>query len=126
MLKTVQPINLQQKLETKCAEIFCHNYTDLTIYCSFCDIKSFALDDFLLHLQNIHYENNPLMNDKIIDVDPEDNLNDCSEKCELVEGDDSFSCHQEECLKILKREIPIITNEDISSPGKDNYNDEVS
>lgn len=66
MLKILPPINLQPLPEIKCAEIFCHNYTDLTISCNFCEIKIFTLEDFIKHLQNIHFENNPLKDGKML------------------------------------------------------------
>lgn len=71
MLKLLTTTSLIHQSKTKCGEIYCHSYLDFTIYCTFCDIKLFAYDDFLLHLQNVHCDNNLLKskllpsNDKI-------------------------------------------------------------
>lgn len=66
MFKVAIPINQRQQSEAKCGEIFCQNFTDLTICCCFCNVKLYALEDFLLHLQNNHFENNTPKAAKII------------------------------------------------------------
>ena len=58
MLKLLTTTSIIHQSKTKCGEIYCHSYLDITIYCTFCDIKLFAYDDFLLHLQNVHFDNN--------------------------------------------------------------------
>lgn len=60
MLKILPPANLGNQAKAKCGEIFCHSSTDFTIYCTFCDMKAFSFEDFLLHVQNVHFENNLL------------------------------------------------------------------
>lgn len=65
MLKILPPANLSQQAKVKCGEIFSHSFTDFTIYCTFCDIKSFKFEDFLLHIQNLHFENNLLKTETI-------------------------------------------------------------
>ncbi|XP_065363178.1 zinc finger protein 729-like [Calliphora vicina] len=58
MLKILPSSNLNQPIKTKCGEIFYDSCTDFTIDCCFCEIKLFSFDDFLLHIKNIHFENN--------------------------------------------------------------------
>ncbi|XP_065365671.1 zinc finger protein 62 homolog [Calliphora vicina] len=60
MLKILPLANLSNQPKAKCGEIFCHSSSDFTIYCTFCDMKAFTFEDFLLHVQNVHFENNIL------------------------------------------------------------------
>lgn len=120
MLRNLPSVNLQELPKTKCAEIFCQNFTNLTIHCSFCEIKLFTLEDFLLHLKNIHFDDNQQKSDNIIqeyfddDTIDLENVKDemCWENLEptddlVLEFDESFdyvevSEEDEECLKILE------------------------
>ena len=60
MLKVVPLANFSNQAKAKCGEIFCHSSCDFTIFCTFCDMKSFTFEDFLSHIQNVHFENNIL------------------------------------------------------------------
>lgn len=56
MLKLMPPtINFNTQPKTKCGEIFCHNTTEFTVYCTFCEMKSFNFEDFLWHLKTLHF-----------------------------------------------------------------------
>lgn len=59
MLKVLPPISIGNRAKAKCGEIFFHNSTEFTIYCV-CGLKSFNFDDFLSHIQNVHFENDLL------------------------------------------------------------------
>lgn len=123
MLKIQPPVGLQQKSEFKCGEIFCHNFTDVTIHCNFCNMKLFALEDFLLHLQNLHLEKSTTKADalteeyiKIESVETEDidKWLDSFPETDVLEQKDNknFTWPEdcvEECSKILK------TNSEITS-----------
>lgn len=65
MLKILPLANLGNQAKAKCGEIFCHSSTEFTIYCTFCDMKAFTFEDFLLHIQNVHFENNILKTETI-------------------------------------------------------------
>lgn len=58
MLKLLNSTGSLTLSTTKCGEIFCHNFKDFTIFCTFCQIKSFHFEDFQQHLQNVHWEVN--------------------------------------------------------------------
>lgn len=60
MLKILPLANISHQPKAKCGEIFCHSSSDFTIFCTFCDMKAFTFEDFLLHIQNVHFENNIL------------------------------------------------------------------
>lgn len=55
MLKILPTFSFTTQTKTKCGEIFCHNATEFTVYCTFCEMKSFSFDDFLWHLKNLHF-----------------------------------------------------------------------
>lgn len=55
MLKLMPTFNFNTQAKTKCGEIFCHNSTDFTVYCTFCEMKSFSFEDFLWHLKTLHF-----------------------------------------------------------------------
>lgn len=65
MLKKLPPVNLSNSNNIKCGEIFCHSSQDFTIFCTFCNMKSFTFEDFLLHIQKGHFENNLLKTETI-------------------------------------------------------------
>ncbi|XP_065365672.1 zinc finger protein 91-like [Calliphora vicina] len=68
MLKILPACNLNQQTNAKCGEIFCHSFREFTIYCCFCNIKLFAFEDFHLHIQNVHFENNLLKTETITNI----------------------------------------------------------
>lgn len=81
MLKILPTSNLNQPIKTKCGEVFYDSCTDFTIDCCFCEIKLFAFEDFHIHIQNIHFENNLL---KL-----ETKTNDCNESLKHKFEDDT-------------------------------------
>lgn len=66
MLKIASSIDYSQQFPAKCGEIFLQSFADLIIYCSFCDIKVLAMDEFLQHLQNNHFGKNSHNNQQIL------------------------------------------------------------
>lgn len=60
MLKILPAPAIQLQPRHKCGEIFCHSPNDFTIFCKFCAMKSFNFEDFILHIKNLHFENNLL------------------------------------------------------------------
>ncbi|XP_065363179.1 zinc finger protein 570-like [Calliphora vicina] len=110
MLKISPTFNLNQAIKTKCGEIFYDSCTDFSIDCCFCEVKLFSFDDFLLHIQNIHFENNLL---KI-----ETKMDDCNEFLKEQFDDDTSKVKlyvKEEPLEIL--DIPCDYNKDEHSCG---------
>ncbi|XP_002071727.4 zinc finger protein 782 [Drosophila willistoni] len=63
MLKTLKPDTFAGVANAKCGEIFFQSLNSFRIDCLFCDMKCFIFDDFLLHIQNIHFENGLLKTD---------------------------------------------------------------
>ncbi|XP_073829035.1 uncharacterized protein [Musca autumnalis] len=59
MLKVLPPTIISNRAKAKCGEIYFHNSTEFTILCV-CGLKHFMFDDFLLHIQNVHFENDLL------------------------------------------------------------------
>uniref|UniRef100_A0ABK9NH00 C2H2-type domain-containing protein n=1 Tax=Glossina morsitans morsitans TaxID=37546 RepID=A0ABK9NH00_GLOMM len=55
MLKTLPIIKFNDVSKEKCGEIFCHRPKEFTIYCTLCDMKSFDFTDFLIHIENVHF-----------------------------------------------------------------------
>lgn len=114
MLKILPTIDFENKLQTKCGEIFHHSFSNFTIYCTFCDVKFFQFEDFVLHLQNVHLDNNSLkIENKANDegytnqnelnlLKTEDNL---VNEDHFVETDgelEGFQDEEEEIQKVLK------------------------
>ncbi|KAM7349587.1 uncharacterized protein ACRADG_008458 [Cochliomyia hominivorax] len=80
----------------KCGEIFCNNLKKLTIFCTFCEMKLFHLDDFLKHLENLHFEDSKELHEKNDDeYELDDNVLEYYVE-ELVEGN---ACEVENSCK---------------------------
>lgn len=126
MLKIEPALNFAEQSQTKCGEIYCQSFTDLTICCCFCNTKLFAFEDFLLHLQKNHFENKAckdeeilqeydenkvFSNEELFDEECWENFKDVNELPEEI--------IEEEDLKVLQTEIKLIKEnneiEDISS-----------
>ena len=60
MLKILPTFDFENKIQSKCGEIFCHNFNNFTIFCTLCEVKLFQFEDFILHLQNVHLKSNSL------------------------------------------------------------------
>lgn len=122
MLKIVPPENFQQQSEYKCGEICCRNLNEFTIYCCFCKTKLFAFEDFIQHLENMHFENQDQNVDTIIEecynneseneeetmdsvwvenVEPDDLVEECADDYVCMDEENV----EEECLNIVKEEI---------------------
>lgn len=118
MFGAAATIEQSQQFPVKCGDIFLESLADLTIYCSFCDYKLIALEEFLQHLQNNHLEHNSNQNDKILRVYDKNKLLDEDEVldeqgmesfivAEVSEeesfGNDTFqeNCDEVECLDII-------------------------
>lgn len=65
MLKLLPTFSFTTQTKTKCGEIYCHNATDFTVYCTFCEMKSFSFDDFLWHLKSLHFSADLLKSESI-------------------------------------------------------------
>ncbi|KAH8373571.1 hypothetical protein KR200_001401 [Drosophila serrata] len=57
MLKSLKPDTYAGMANAKCGEIYFQSLHSFRIDCAFCEMKSFVFDDFLLHVQNVHFEN---------------------------------------------------------------------
>ena len=115
MLKILPTFDFENKIQSKCGEIFYHNFNNFTIFCTLCEVKLFQFDDFILHLQNLHLKrNSPKIEDEpnegdytVQNVHLESNLlktEDGINEDHFVETDkelDSFD-EEEEVRKVLK------------------------
>lgn len=55
MLKAINTSQtIAQLVETKCAEIFFRKENCFTIICSYCELKTFNFEEYLLHFKNLH------------------------------------------------------------------------
>ncbi|KAH8306521.1 hypothetical protein KR018_005894 [Drosophila ironensis] len=57
MLKSLKPDTYAGMANAKCGEIYFQSLHSFRIDCAFCEMKSFVFGDFLLHIQNVHFEN---------------------------------------------------------------------
>ncbi|XP_034482759.1 gastrula zinc finger protein XlCGF26.1 [Drosophila innubila] len=57
MLKALKPDTFAGVANAKCGEVYFQSLNSYRIDCAFCEIKSFVFADFLLHIQNEHFEN---------------------------------------------------------------------
>ncbi|KAH8320290.1 hypothetical protein KR074_007826 [Drosophila pseudoananassae] len=57
MLKSLKPDTYAGMANAKCGEIYFQSLNSFRIDCAFCEMKSFVFGDFLLHVQNVHFEN---------------------------------------------------------------------
>ncbi|XP_017064448.1 zinc finger protein 16 [Drosophila eugracilis] len=57
MLKSLKPDTYAGMANAKCGEIYFQSLHSFRIDCAFCEMKSFVFGDFLLHVQNVHFEN---------------------------------------------------------------------
>lgn len=57
MLKALKPHTFAGVANAKCGEVYFQSLNSYRINCAFCDMKSFVFADFLLHIQNEHFEN---------------------------------------------------------------------
>ncbi|XP_016994751.2 zinc finger protein 771 [Drosophila takahashii] len=57
MLKSLKPDTYAGMANAKCGEIYFQSLHSFRIDCVFCEMKSFVFGDFLLHVQNVHFEN---------------------------------------------------------------------
>ncbi|KAL7742715.1 hypothetical protein ACLKA6_013057 [Drosophila palustris] len=57
MLKALKPDTFAGVANAKCGEVYFQSLNSYRIDCAFCDMKSFVFADFLLHIQNEHFEN---------------------------------------------------------------------
>ncbi|XP_030378192.1 gastrula zinc finger protein XlCGF46.1 [Scaptodrosophila lebanonensis] len=57
MLKALKPDTYAGIANAKCGEVYFQDLTSYRIDCVFCEMKSFVFGDFLLHIQNVHFEN---------------------------------------------------------------------
>lgn len=78
---------------TKCAEIYCQTLDHFSIICTFCELKTFEFQDFLLHFKNVHQSQQSLM--------PEVSIK-CESEATLIEptGKDALEFHELE-IKML-------------------------
>lgn len=65
MLKILPNTALSGSANAKCGEIFCQSSSSFTIVCTFCEMKTFEFEDFLLHFKNVHFENNLLKTEEV-------------------------------------------------------------
>ncbi|KAH8416495.1 hypothetical protein KR222_006144 [Zaprionus bogoriensis] len=57
MLKALKADTFAGIANAKCGEVYFQSLHSYRIDCAFCDMKSFVFGDFLLHIQNAHFEN---------------------------------------------------------------------
>ncbi|XP_001354765.3 zinc finger protein 311 [Drosophila pseudoobscura] len=57
MLKSLKADTYAGMANAKCGEIYFQSLDSFRIDCAFCEMKSFVFNDFLLHVQNVHFEN---------------------------------------------------------------------
>lgn len=129
MLKFLTTTNIINQSKTKCGEIYCHSYVDFTIYCTFCDIKLFAYDDFVLHLQNVHLDNN-FLESKLhtsgneINNELENKGGVCFDNSSDVDITVYTSSEEDESIMIInKNQKDIVNNQDIETLLNDNLKD---
>uniref|UniRef100_A0A1A9X5Q2 C2H2-type domain-containing protein n=1 Tax=Glossina brevipalpis TaxID=37001 RepID=A0A1A9X5Q2_9MUSC len=56
MLKSLPTIKFNEAPKAKCGEIFCQSSRDFVIYCTLCEMKSFDFSDFVMHIENVHFD----------------------------------------------------------------------
>ncbi|XP_046801918.1 zinc finger protein 62-like [Lucilia cuprina] len=119
MLKIVTPYLTNSEPTTKCGEIFCDHLKNVTISCSFCQIKLFTYQDFLLHIENEHFENitiesNEFSENEELNVENSDDQFETLECCEILydykendEENNNSSEEEEENLNVTNIETII-------------------
>ncbi|EDV92346.1 zinc finger and BTB domain-containing protein 49 [Drosophila grimshawi] len=65
MLKTLKPDTFAGLPNAKCGEVYFQSLNSYRIDCTFCEMKSFVFADFLLHIQNEHFDNG-LLNAEVL------------------------------------------------------------
>jgi len=68
MLKSLKPDTYAGMANAKCGEIYFQSLHSFRIDCAFCEMKSFVFGDFLLHVQNVHFENGLLKTEAALDA----------------------------------------------------------
>lgn len=66
MLKALKPDTFAGIANAKCGEVYFQSLHSYRIDCAFCDMKSFVFADFLLHIQNEHFENGLLKTEALL------------------------------------------------------------
>lgn len=66
MLKALKPDTFAGIANAKCGEVYFQSLNSYRIDCAFCHMKSFVFADFLLHIQNEHFEDGLLKADVIL------------------------------------------------------------
>ncbi|XP_034660275.1 gastrula zinc finger protein XlCGF57.1 [Drosophila subobscura] len=67
MLKSLQAGTYAGMANAKCGEIYFQSLNSFRIDCAFCEMKSFVFNDFLLHVQNVHFENGLLKTEELVE-----------------------------------------------------------
>ncbi|KAM7348845.1 uncharacterized protein ACRADG_008025 [Cochliomyia hominivorax] len=86
MLKFPTSINYLSGSDIKCGEIFYQDFDNVSIICTFCELKTFNFEEFMEHLKNIHLENDQNDQDETCSVNE---LN--SDKDEAGDNEEQFS-----------------------------------
>ncbi|KAH8275919.1 hypothetical protein KR044_006343 [Drosophila immigrans] len=66
MLKALKPDTFAASANAKCGEVYFQSLNSYRIDCAFCDMKSFVFADFLLHIQNEHFESELLKTEQLL------------------------------------------------------------
>lgn len=66
MLKALKADTFAGIANAKCGEVYFQSLNSYRIDCAFCELKSFVFGDFLLHVQNEHFENGLLKSEVLL------------------------------------------------------------
>ncbi|KAH8386804.1 hypothetical protein KR093_002631 [Drosophila rubida] len=78
MLKALKPDTFVATANAKCGEVYLQSLHSYRIDCAFCDMKSFVFADFLLHIQNEHFEHELLKTERLVLPTKQEQLDDSS------------------------------------------------
>ncbi|KAH8400052.1 hypothetical protein KR215_006074 [Drosophila sulfurigaster] len=76
MLKALKPDTFAASANARCGEVYFQSLNSYRIDCAFCDMKCFVFADFLLHIQNEHFEHELLKMEKLLLPTKQEQLDD--------------------------------------------------
>ncbi|XP_022214651.2 zinc finger protein 652-A [Drosophila obscura] len=93
MLKSLKADTYAGMANAKCGEIYFQSLNSFRIDCGFCEMKSFVFNDFLLHVQNVHFENGLLKTVELAELKEERDASDGS-PVPIMEEVNPFAWHE--------------------------------